>query len=388
MTDPRSDALVHEYLQRLDRQLATLPPKRRSALREQIEAHINDARAEIPGDEPDAVAKMLFDLGDPSEIVDEAPSATADRRHRRGAVWIPSGVIVVLAVAVLSVAIARLGSPTTSMPPPFIAPSTYVVPSMVHATLDTAMTKLSEHYLTASCRPTATSRRIARVASQSPAGGAKLPPGSVVSLTVIKGSSSHVSTLGVPATIGFQVSCATLLLAGDHVPFRVQWVNASGFWPGAIVAQSRLPSGLVLLRVTRTKTTPMKTSTLPPCTTFKPWATEGAWMLAQESARGGGFGGPDGGIWIYGSIPKDVHGNGTYTLDFGPVPSDFGWGKAPGDAHGFALQWPPDFIAGGFYRQSPTTPIVVTLHGRRYFQVTVTMTKYVPTCSGLTVFVY
>jgi len=74
MSDPRSNALVHGYLQRLDQQLAALPAKRRSALREQIQAHISDARSEIPGDDPLAVEELLACLGDPSEIVAEEPS--------------------------------------------------------------------------------------------------------------------------------------------------------------------------------------------------------------------------------------------------------------------------------------------------------------------------
>jgi hypothetical protein len=75
MSDPRSDALIHGYLQRLDQQLASLPAPRRSALREQIETHISDARSEIPGDDPQAVEELLESLGDPSEIVADEPPA-------------------------------------------------------------------------------------------------------------------------------------------------------------------------------------------------------------------------------------------------------------------------------------------------------------------------
>jgi PASTA domain len=385
MTDPRSDALVQEYLRRLDQQLTTLPKERRAALREQIESHIRDARAEILDDDPDSVAEVLEHLGDPSDIAADGAVASPTGRRRRASTWAAIGLVGVVALAALFIAVGRSSGTPSRTPPHLVAPTSYKVPVLAGLPLDTAMTQLSDNSMLATCKPTPGLRKSAFVTAQAPAPTSKVKPGSVVSLTVVRGSSTHVSTLGVPATIGFQVSCAKLLLAGDHVPYRVQWVSApTWFPPGTVISQVELPSGQWLLRVAHARSFATVSSTLPPCTHFQPWAFEGATILAQKSARGGGFGGPDGGIWTYGSMPQNLHGNGTYVFYFGPVPSDFGWGKSP---DGFAVQWPPDFTAGGFLR--PTGKIgVVTLHGQRYFRVSESIVRYGTTCSNLVLWVY
>jgi hypothetical protein len=69
---------------------------------------------------------------------------------------------------------------------------------------------------------------------------------------------------------------------------------------------------------------------------------------------------------------------------FGPVPSDFVWGKSP---YGFGVQWPPDFSAGGFLHPAGKVG-VITLDGQRYFRVPETITKYGTTCSNLVLWVY
>ena len=63
------DALVQDYLRRLDRAAAALPPDRRRDLLEEISEHIAAARASGAGDDEAAVRTVLDRLGEPEEIV-------------------------------------------------------------------------------------------------------------------------------------------------------------------------------------------------------------------------------------------------------------------------------------------------------------------------------
>jgi uncharacterized membrane protein len=72
-----ADALVKDYLDRLDSELADLPRHSRREVIDDIEGHIAEARADFaPGDEV-GVRNLLERLGDPAEIA-------ADARERFG----------------------------------------------------------------------------------------------------------------------------------------------------------------------------------------------------------------------------------------------------------------------------------------------------------------
>jgi hypothetical protein len=82
------------------------------------------------------------------------------------------------------------------------------------------------------------------------------------------------------------------------------------------------------------------------------WAAEGA-QLVRDTGRN----------WAYESEPVDITGNGTYFLDFGPVPPSFNY---PSNPTGISFDWPSD----SHFSEVPTTrPRTVTLGGKRYLQI-------------------
>lgn len=67
-----ADKLVEDYLERLDEALAELPGSRRREIVQEIEAHIDEARAELDPEDELGVRNLLDRIGDPSEIAAEA----------------------------------------------------------------------------------------------------------------------------------------------------------------------------------------------------------------------------------------------------------------------------------------------------------------------------
>jgi len=75
-----AEALVHDYLGRLDVAAGSLPPSRRAELAGEVRQHIEMALAEAGGRDEVTVRNVLDRLGPPDEIVDaergtEAPPA-------------------------------------------------------------------------------------------------------------------------------------------------------------------------------------------------------------------------------------------------------------------------------------------------------------------------
>ena len=85
------DPLVQDYLRRLDRAAAVLPPDRRTDLLGEIGEHIAVARASGAGDDEAAVRTVLDRLGEPEEIVaaahEDAPVGWATPRPYAGSAW-------------------------------------------------------------------------------------------------------------------------------------------------------------------------------------------------------------------------------------------------------------------------------------------------------------
>ncbi len=69
METPVTDPIVAEYLQRLDRAGAVLPPDRRTELVQEIAHHIEQARADGSARDEVSVRTLLDRLGEPDEIV-------------------------------------------------------------------------------------------------------------------------------------------------------------------------------------------------------------------------------------------------------------------------------------------------------------------------------
>jgi uncharacterized membrane protein len=65
-----AEALVHDYLSRLDAASGALPPSRRTELAAEVRQHIEMALAEAGGHDEITVRNVLDRLGPPDEIVD------------------------------------------------------------------------------------------------------------------------------------------------------------------------------------------------------------------------------------------------------------------------------------------------------------------------------
>src|SRR5450631_514090 len=77
MTD-YSEAIVAEYLRRLDAAAAALPPDRRTELVAEIAEHIAHARASGQAADEAGLRELLDRLGEPEDIVAEARDADTD----------------------------------------------------------------------------------------------------------------------------------------------------------------------------------------------------------------------------------------------------------------------------------------------------------------------
>lgn len=101
MTGSNADQLVDDYLAQLDEALDALPAARAAELVDEIDAHISEARAELPGGGTEAELRTLLDrLGEPEEIARDAldgePAAVdAPVATRRGG-WVEGLAVVLL----------------------------------------------------------------------------------------------------------------------------------------------------------------------------------------------------------------------------------------------------------------------------------------------------
>ena len=72
MDQRRLDRMVGRYLGELDRALARLPRARRRQIREEVEAHIREARGEEGARDEAGLRQLLDRIGDPMDIAREA----------------------------------------------------------------------------------------------------------------------------------------------------------------------------------------------------------------------------------------------------------------------------------------------------------------------------
>jgi hypothetical protein len=98
------------------------------------------------------------------------------------------------------------------------------------------------------------------------------------------------------------------------------------------------------------------------------WAAEGAKLVNGVLTQGKGSVNTTyrNGNWAYESRPVDVTKDGSYTLDFGPVPTSFDY---PAHPKGISYDWPPDATFSAFADGCRT----VTQSGKKYFQVGITV---------------
>jgi hypothetical protein len=101
MTTTQRDALVADYLRRLETAAAQLPRDRRAELAGEIEEHVDDALSEAGAHDEATVRNVLDRLGPPEEIAaaaGPAPDAWPQRGRRETAALIVLSVSFVLPV--------------------------------------------------------------------------------------------------------------------------------------------------------------------------------------------------------------------------------------------------------------------------------------------------
>jgi hypothetical protein len=113
------------------------------------------------------------------------------------------------------------------------------------------------------------------------------------------------------------------------------------------------------------------------------WAAEGARLVQGVLANGKGTYNSTyrNGDWAYESLPIDVTKNGDYAINFGPVAISFDYPVHP---TGIAYDWPPDAAFSVYANGSRT----VTLGGKRFFQVGITVSGLSRPYSGFRAWIY
>jgi hypothetical protein len=100
----RADALINEYLDRLEEELADFPSTRRRELVQEISAHIAEARASLENEDEASIRNLLDRMGDPADIAAEAagpPAAEApppppQQAKTRGSGWDVAALVMLL----------------------------------------------------------------------------------------------------------------------------------------------------------------------------------------------------------------------------------------------------------------------------------------------------
>jgi uncharacterized membrane protein len=85
MASVSTDALVAQYLRRLDRALGDVPRAGRRELIEEIRAHIDESRSLLETENEAAIRSLLDRVGDPEDIAADARERFGVRPPKRGA---------------------------------------------------------------------------------------------------------------------------------------------------------------------------------------------------------------------------------------------------------------------------------------------------------------
>lgn len=93
------DALVNDYLEQLDAELADLPRSSRREVMDEISAHVTEMRADLAVENELEIRRVLERLGDPAEIAAEARERFGVSRRKR--TWIETTALILLSVGMI-----------------------------------------------------------------------------------------------------------------------------------------------------------------------------------------------------------------------------------------------------------------------------------------------
>ena len=249
------DAIIAEYLHQLDSALHQIPASRRRQLVSEIEDHIREARSQLPDQSEASVLNLLDRVGRPEDIAAEAMADQPGHASRLPRRWLIAGLAAVVVVGVgvgLGLAFAGGTGRTTNTPPPATHLASISVPVVVGQTPANAATTLTSAGLKVEQTMTSsTAVPQGQVASQEPAAGTAVPPGTTVTIFV----SSGPPTVTVPAVGGMTNANAGAELARLGLNVVVQRQTSSVLPAGTVIssepsAGSAVPVGSTVTIIT------------------------------------------------------------------------------------------------------------------------------------------
>ena len=93
------DALVNDYLEQLDAELADLPRGSRREVMDEISTHIAEMRAGLVAENELEIRQLLDRLGDPAEIAAEARERFGVLRQKR--TWVETAALILLSFGMI-----------------------------------------------------------------------------------------------------------------------------------------------------------------------------------------------------------------------------------------------------------------------------------------------
>ena len=163
------------------------------------------------------------------------------------------------------------------------------------------------------------------------------------------------------------VAAAAILVAGTAIGITI--TTSHGSASGVAAAQTASST------TSTSSTTSVASSPL--------WAAEGKRLelAVSESNEPTYNKAYEDGKWAYESSPVNVTGNGPYTLNFGPLATTFNYPTVP---RAIAYDWPPDSRFSAVADSINT----VTIDGKRYLQVDVTISNFSVAYRAYTAWIY
>ena len=188
MSSTDVDAIISNYLHRLNGALHKVPAPRRRQLVSDIENHLREARSQLHDESETSVLNLLERVGKPEDIAAEAIAEQPEpdyRPQRRLLIAALACLVVVGLGAGIGLALAGGAARTTKTPPSTDHPAGLTVPALIGLTWGSAENTLTSAGLSVhESFMMTTATALGRVIGQNPAAGAALPPGSAVGIIV------------------------------------------------------------------------------------------------------------------------------------------------------------------------------------------------------------